>query len=292
MAETSLTTAHLLQVERVAELRDQVRRWRAAGERIAFVPTMGNLHAGHLRLVHAGRARAERVVVSIFVNPLQFGPSDDLDAYPRTLDADRRQLAAIGCDLLFTPSVLEVYPHGQDSHTRVEVPGISDILCGASRPGHFVGVATVVCKLLNMVQPDVALFGEKDFQQLLVIRRLVADLALPVEIVGVPTARESDGLAMSSRNGYLTPAERALAPALYQVLNATAEALRAGESVERAEQTGLAALAAAGLRPDYLCLRRVTDLAAAGSEDRSLVILAAAYLGRARLIDNRRVDLD
>ena len=291
MAETRFVIPNLLQVAHVADLRERVRAWRVAGERIAFVPTMGNLHAGHLSLVRAGRMHADRVVASIFVNPLQFGPSEDLDAYPRTLDADRRQLEASGCDLLFTPSVDEVYPRGQDSQTRVEVPGISDILCGASRPGHFVGVATVVCKLLNMVQPDVALFGEKDFQQLLVIRRLVEDLALPVEVVGVPTARESDGLAMSSRNGYLTPEERALAPALYRVLNATAEAMRAGEPIERAERAGLDALAAAGLRPDYLSVRRAEDLAPAGPEDRALVILAAAYLGRARLIDNLRVDL-
>ena len=290
MADT--TIAPLLQVERVAELRDQVRRWRAAGERIACVPTMGNLHAGHLSLVRAGRACADRVVASIFVNPLQFAANEDLDAYPRTLDADRAQLAAMGCDLLFTPSVRTIYPHGQDSHTRVEVPGLSDWLCGASRPGHFVGVATVVCKLLNLMQPDVALFGEKDFQQLLVIRRLVEDLALPVEIIGVPTTREADGLAMSSRNGYLTPAERALAPALYRVLNQTAEALRAGEVLAQAEYAGRNALAAAGLRPDYLSVRRAEDLAPAGAADRALVILAAAYLGRARLIDNLRVNLD
>jgi pantoate--beta-alanine ligase len=292
MSSTEQAPSNLIQVERVAELRAQVRAWRAAGERIAFVPTMGNLHTGHLSLVREGRARADRVVASIFVNPLQFGPSEDLDAYPRTLDVDRRQLDAAGCDLLFTPSVREIYPRGQDTQTRVEVPGISDILCGASRPGHFVGVATVVCKLLNMVQPDVALFGEKDFQQLLVIRRLVEDLAMPVEVVGVPTARESDGLAMSSRNGYLTTEERALAPALYQVLNATADALRAGEPVERAERAGLDALAAVGLRPDYMSVRRAEDLAPACAGDRSLVILAAAYLGRARLIDNLRVDLD
>ncbi|NVZ09582.1 pantoate--beta-alanine ligase [Allochromatium humboldtianum] len=292
MPSTAHAPSNLIQVERVAELRAQVRAWRAAGERIAFVPTMGNLHAGHLSLVREGRARADRVVASIFVNPLQFGPGEDLDAYPRTLEADRRQLGETGCDLLFTPSVREIYPRGQDTHTRVEVPGISDILCGASRPGHFVGVATVVCKLLNMVQPDVALFGEKDFQQLLVIRRLVEDLALPVEVVGVPTARESDGLAMSSRNGYLTPEERVLAPALYRVLNATAKAVRAGEPIERAEQAGLEVLAAAGLCPDYLTVRRTEDLAPAGPEDRALVILAAAYLGRARLIDNVCLNLD
>ncbi|QGU31985.1 pantoate--beta-alanine ligase [Thermochromatium tepidum] len=282
----------LIEVEHLAELRAQIRAWRASGERIAFVPTMGNLHTGHLSLVREAQTRADRVVVSIFVNPLQFGPHEDLDAYPRTLDADRRQLAATGCALLFTPSVDEIYPRGQDAQTRVEVPGLSDILCGASRPGHFVGVATVVCKLLNMVQPDVALFGEKDFQQLLVIRRLVEDLAFPVEIVAVPTVREPDGLAMSSRNNYLTPEERALAPTLYQVLRATAEKIGAGEAIARAEQAGLEALAAAGLRPDYLSVRRAEDLAPAGPEDRALIILAAAYLGRARLIDNVRLNLD
>jgi pantoate--beta-alanine ligase len=292
MSETQPVSIGAIQVERVSELRERVAAWRVAGERVAFVPTMGNLHAGHLCLVREARARADRVVASIFVNPLQFGPSEDLDAYPRTLDEDRRLLVETGCDLLFAPRVGEVYPRGQETQTRVEVPGLSDILCGASRPGHFVGVATVVCKLLNMAQPDVALFGEKDFQQLMVIRRMVEDLVMPVEIVGVPTVREPDGLAMSSRNGYLTAEERRLAPALRRVLIAAAESLRAGESVARVEQAALESLAAAGLRPDYLSVRRAGDLASADPDDRDLIILAAAYLGRARLIDNLRVDLD
>ena len=291
MSETQPVSIGAIQVERVSELRERVAAWRAAGERIAFVPTMGNLHAGHLCLVREARARADRVVASIFVNPLQFGPSEDLDAYPRTLDEDRRLLVEAGCDLLFAPRVSEVYPRGQEAQTRVDVPGLSDILCGASRPGHFVGVATVVCKLLNMAQPDVALFGEKDFQQLLVIRRMVEDLAMPVEIVGVPTVREPDGLAMSSRNGYLTAEERRLAPALRRVLIAAGDSLRAGESVARVEQAALESLAAAGLRPDYLSVRRACDLASADPDDRDLIILAAAYLGRARLIDNLRVAL-
>ncbi|NEX21912.1 pantoate--beta-alanine ligase [Thiorhodococcus mannitoliphagus] len=273
-------------VERVAALRARVAPWRAAAERVALVPTMGNLHRGHLTLVREARARADRVVVSIFVNPLQFGPSEDLDAYPRTLEEDMRQLEAEGCDLLFTPTSDVVYPRGQDGQTRVEVPGLSDLLCGASRPGHFAGVATVVCKLLNMVQPDVALFGEKDFQQLMVIRCMVEDLDMPVEVVGVPIVREADGLAMSSRNGYLTPTERERAPALYRVLTEAAGALQAGDAVEAVETAARVRLSEAGLRPDYVSIRSAADLSQPCRADDRLVILAAAYLGRARLIDN------
>lgn len=287
--QESERTSEMDGVERIPDLRSKVAAWRSAGERVALVPTMGNLHLGHLTLVREARRCADRVVASIFVNPLQFGPSEDLAAYPRTLDEDRRALAAEGCDLLFTPTPSVVYPRGQEAQTRVEVPGLSDLLCGASRPGHFLGVATVVCKLLNMVQPDVALFGEKDFQQLMVIRRMVEDLDIPVEILGVPTVRESDGLAMSSRNGYLTPDERAYAPALHRMLTQAAEALRAGESVGAVEARARAALAEAGLRPDYVSVRSAQDLSEAGPDDRDLVILAAAYLGRARLIDNLRV---
>lgn len=278
--------------ERLADLRGRLNDWRAAGARIALVPTMGNLHEGHLTLVREARERADRVVATIFVNPLQFGPGEDLDAYPRTLDADRRQLAAAGCDLLFTPGVAEMYPRGQSAQTCVEVPGLSDILCGATRPGHFRGVATVVCKLLNMVQPDVALFGEKDFQQLLVIRRMVEDLCIPVEIIGIGTVREPDGLAKSSRNGYLTAEERSRAPALQQALGLAAERLRSGESPATAEREALAALDAAGLRPDYVSVRNAADLRPAGDADRDLIVLGAAYLGRARLIDNLRVPRD
>lgn len=275
--------------ERPADLRATLNDWRAAGARIALVPTMGNLHEGHLTLIHAARARADRVVASIFVNPLQFGPGEDLDAYPRTLEADRRQLAEAGCDLLFTPRVDDLYPRGQSAQTCVEVPGLSDILCGATRPGHFRGVATVVCKLLNLVQPDVALFGEKDFQQLLVIRRMVEDLAIPVEIIGVGTVREPDGLAKSSRNGYLTAEERARAPALQRALRLAAERLRAGEAPDTAEREAREALDAAGLRPDYVSVRNAADLRPVADGDTDLVVLGAAYLGRARLIDNLRV---
>jgi pantoate--beta-alanine ligase len=251
---------------------------------------MGNLHAGHITLVQEAKKLAPQVVASLFVNPLQFAPTEDLAAYPRTPGRDQELLAAAGCDLLFTPAVASMYPQGQEAQTRVEVPGLSDILCGASRPGHFIGVATVVCKLFNMVQPDLALFGEKDFQQVLVIRRMVADLALPVTIIAVPTVREPDGLAMSSRNGYLTAIERAQAPALYRALRAAAQGLMAGQSPPQVQTSALEALSAAGLRPDYVRVLRAADLGQPAETDRELVILAAAYLGRARLIDNLRLE--
>jgi len=278
-------------LHRIDALRPRVAAWRRAGERIAFVPTMGNLHQGHLELVRQARGRARRVVVSIFVNPLQFGPNEDLSDYPRTLEVDHQGLEREGTDLLFAPGGDEMYPRGQAVQTRVEVPGISDILCGASRSGHFVGVATVVCKLFNMVQPDLALFGEKDFQQLLVIRRMTADLCLPVEIVGVPTVRESDGLAMSSRNGYLSAEERTRAPSLYRALQAAAQGLRQGAALAQVEGQAWAELERSGLRPDYVSVRRALDLATPSPGERILVILAAAYLGRARLIDNLQVGL-
>jgi len=279
----------LERIEQLDALRSRVRAWRLAAERIALVPTMGNLHPGHLSLIAAARAPGTRVVSSIFVNPLQFAPGEDLAAYPRTPERDAELLDGAGCDLLFAPRVQTMYPNGMASHTRVEVPGLSDILCGASRPGHFTGVATVVCKLLCMVQPDLALFGEKDFQQLLVIRRMVADLALPVEIRGMATVREPDGLAMSSRNGYLSLDERARAPRLYAALQGAAQRLRAGGSIDGIEGEAVTALAAAGFRPDYFTIRRAADLGAPDRDDRDLVILAAARLGRARLIDNLRV---
>ncbi len=277
-------------VHTIAELRAQVAVWRRAGERAAFVPTMGNLHRGHIHLVERARELAPRVVASIFVNPTQFGPNEDFAGYPRTLDDDSRQLTAAGLDLLFAPDVAEMYPHPLEHMTQVTVPELSGILCGASRPIHFRGVATVVSKLFNMVQPDVALFGEKDWQQLVVIRRLVTDLDFPIEIVGVPTVREADGLAMSSRNGYLTAEERAIAPALYATLVASAERLRAGERDFALLATeAKARLAAAGFRPDYFEIRRAHDLQPPTAEDADLRIFAAAWLGRARLIDNLAV---
>lgn len=270
----------------IAGLRAAVADWRGQGARIALVPTMGNLHAGHLALVERARALAERVVVSIFVNPLQFDRADDLATYPRTLEADAAALAAAGADLLFAPSEAEVYPTG-GSLTRVEVAGVTEILEGASRPGHFTGVATVIAKLFNMVQPDVAVFGEKDWQQLLVIRRLVADLDFPVAIEGLPTVREPDGLALSSRNGHLSPEERARAPRLHAILRELVDALKAGEpDLAGAEARAARALEAAGFRPDYISVRRAADLALPGPGDRELIALAAAWLGRARLIDN------
>jgi pantoate--beta-alanine ligase len=276
----------VISLNEVNGLRAQVDTWRRGGN-VAFVPTMGNLHDGHLSLVRAARPLADRVVVSIFVNPLQFGAGEDFENYPRTLESDSAMLEGEGTDLLFAPPVALMYPKPQDQQTRVEVPGLSGLLCGASRPGHFVGVATVVCKLFNMVQPDVALFGKKDFQQLMVIQRMVEDLAMPVRIVGVDTRREPDGLAMSSRNAYLTPEERATAPVLYRVLSGVAEKLSAGSS----DYAGLQAQTVAelddhGFKVDYGSIRRAGDLREPSSDEGELVVLAAAYLGRARLIDN------
>ena len=277
-------------VHTVKELRAQVAQWRAEGLRVALVPTMGNLHAGHIALVTRARELAERVVASIFVNPIQFGEGEDFEAYPRTLAEDQAKLSDAGLDLLFAPSVSEVYPRGRDGLTKVSVPGVTEILCGASRPGHFDGVTTVVVKLFNMALPDVALFGEKDFQQLMVIRRMARDLDFPVEIVGHPIVREADGLAMSSRNGYLSAEERATAPALNRALVVAAERLRAGEGEYAAIiNEAQASLAAAGFRPDYLQIRRFDDLGEPAADERDLVILAAAHLGRARLIDNLAV---
>ncbi|MFO1424563.1 MAG: pantoate--beta-alanine ligase [Candidatus Competibacteraceae bacterium] len=279
-------------VHAIAELRAKVAAWKRAGERVAFVPTMGNLHRGHIHLVERARALAPRTVASVFVNPMQFGPNEDFAAYPRTLAEDSRQLEAAGLDLLFAPSVAEVYPRPLEQMTQVTVPELPAVLCGASRPTHFGGVTTVVSKLFNLVQPDVAVFGEKDWQQLVIIRRMAADLDMPVDIVGVPTVREPDGLALSSRNGYLSAGERAIAPTLYATLRATAERLRAGEgdfSVLEAEAK--AKLAAAGFQPDYFEIRRPADLRRPLAEDRELRIFAAARLGRARLIDNLAVML-
>lgn len=270
----------------IAELRAQVREWRARGERVGLVPTMGNLHAGHLRLVEALAARAERRVVSIFVNPTQFGAGEDFDSYPRTLEADCERLAPLGVDVVFAPSVAEVYPDGPELRTRVDVPALAGELCGRARPGHFAGVATVVTKLFNIVQPDVAAFGKKDYQQLQVIRTVVRDLNIPIAIVGVETEREPSGLAMSSRNGYLSADERERAGLIYRSLQAAAEALRAGRPVAEVERAGRAQLDGAGFATDYFEVRRQLDLAPAGSEDAELVILVAARLGPARLIDN------
>lgn len=265
---------------------------RALPGRVALVPTMGNLHQGHLTLVRRARKLADAVVVSIFVNPLQFDRKEDLEAYPRTLEEDAALLEAEGVELLFAPGVESIYPEGMERHTRIEVPVVSEGFCGASRPGHFVGVATIVCKLFNLVQPEVALFGKKDYQQLLVIRKMVADLALPIEIVGVETVREADGLAMSSRNNYLDEEERRRAPALYRALESTACRLQEGRrDFATLERLAVEELESMGLRSDYFSIRRAADLGEPGEDDEALVILAAAFLGKARLIDNLEVPL-
>lgn len=279
----------MITINEVSELRAQVDIWRRGGN-VAFVPTMGNLHAGHLSLVQEARKLADRVVVSIFVNPMQFGEGEDFDSYPRTLERDSEMLEGEGTDLLFAPPVGVMYPKPPAEQTRVEVPGISDVLCGACRPGHFVGVSTVVCKLFNMVQPDVAVFGKKDFQQLMVIRRMVEDLVMPIRVVGAETLRESDGLAMSSRNGYLTTDERAIAPVLYGVLTGVAARLKDGDTDIARLQAGAAQeLLDSGLKTDFIAICRAQDLAEPTDDDRDLVILAAAFLGKARLIDNLEV---
>lgn len=278
-------------IREIDALRALVAEWRRSALSVGLVPTMGNLHAAHLALVGEALERADRVVTSIFVNPLQFGAGEDLTAYPRTPGRDAELLVEAGNHCLFTPSEHEVYPRGREGQTFVEVPVLSDLLCGASRPGHFRGVATVVAKLFNIVMPDLAFFGEKDYQQLMIIRRMTADLNLPVEIVAHPVVREPDGLAMSSRNGYLTPGERGTAPLLWVHLQRLGEALRAGQPIADAERDAARALAAAGFEADYVSVRRCADLDRPMPGDRSLVALVAARLGKARLIDNLVVDL-
>jgi pantoate--beta-alanine ligase len=274
----------------IAAVRAHVRAWRRQGLRVAFVPTMGNLHAGHVSLIEAARRHGERFVASIFVNPMQFGPNEDFAHYPRTPLEDARMLASAGCDLMFSPEVREVYPNGAERATRVEVPGLSRILCGEFRPGHFEGVSTVVAKLLHIVEPDVAVFGEKDFQQLAIIRRMVADLCMPVEVIGAPTVRDSDGLAMSSRNQYLTAQERSVAPIIYATLQAAARRLAAGDAeIASIERCGVQALEQAGFRPDYFAVREAPDLNPPSPGAHNLVVLTAVRLGKARLIDNVQV---
>ena len=285
-------------INTVVDLRKAVAQWRAAGERVALVPTMGNLHAGHLQLVEQAHLHADRVVVSIFVNPMQFsdasGNGGDFEQYPRTFAEDCEKLSALekGSDAVFVPSVEEVYPNGHEHETRVEVPEISDILCGEFRPGHFVGVATIVAKLFNIAKPDVALFGEKDFQQLLVIRRFTKELYFPIEIIGVPTVREASGLAMSSRNQYLSDEQKETAVVLYQVLMAAKQKIENGErEFQTLESEAVRQLKQAGFRPEYFSVRNAADLMPAKPNDQQIVILVAAWLGSARLIDNIQVNL-
>lgn len=281
----------MITTQSISDIRKQVTAWRLKGETVAFVPTMGNLHLGHITLVKEAKTRADHVVASIFVNPMQFGQNEDLDAYPRTLADDQAALIEAGAELLFTPTPDIIYPKGMDAQTFVEVPSISDELCGASRPGHFRGVATIVCKLFNIVQPDIAVFGQKDFQQLLVIRTMVEDLSMPIEIVGIETIRESSGLAMSSRNGYLTTEQKDQASQIKRTLNNMALSLKAGLLIKDVVAKAQAELVHVGFRNDYLDVRNANTFAIATAADKDLVILVAAYMGSTRLIDNLVVKL-
>ncbi|MDM6705928.1 pantoate--beta-alanine ligase [Escherichia coli] len=282
----------MLIIETLPLLRQQIRRLRMEGKRVALVPTMGNLHDGHLKLVDEAKARADVVVVSIFVNPMQFDRPEDLARYPRTLQEDCEKLNKRRVDLVFAPSVKEIYPNGTETHTYVDVPGLSTMLEGASRPGHFRGVSTIVSKLFNLVQPDIACFGEKDFQQLALIRKMVADMGFDIEIIGVPIMRAKDGLALSSRNGYLTAEQRKIAPGLYKVLSSIADKLQAGER-DLDEIIAIAGqeLNEKGFRADDIQIRDADTLLEVSENSKRAVILVAAWLGDARLIDNKMVEL-
>ncbi len=282
----------MLIIETLPLLRQQIRRLRMEGKRVALVPTMGNLHDGHMKLVDEAKARADVVVVSIFVNPMQFDRPEDLARYPRTLQEDCEKLNKRKVDLVFAPSVKEIYPNGTETHTYVDVPGLSTMLEGASRPGHFRGVSTIVSKLFNLVQPDIACFGEKDFQQLALIRKMVADMGFDIEIVGVPIMRAKDGLALSSRNGYLTAEQRKIAPGLYKVLSSIADKLQAGER-DLDEIIAIAGqeLNEKGFRSDDIQIRDADTLLEISENSKRAVILVAAWLGDARLIDNKNVEL-
>lgn len=282
----------MLIIETLPLLRQQIRRLRMEGKRVALVPTMGNLHDGHMKLVDEAKARADVVVVSIFVNPMQFDRPEDLARYPRTLQEDCEKLNKRKVDLVFAPSVKEIYPNGTETHTYVDVPGLSTMLEGASRPGHFRGVSTIVSKLFNLVQPDIACFGEKDFQQLTLIRKMVADMGFDIEIVGVPIMRAKDGLALSSRNGYLTAEQRKIAPGLYKVLSSIADKLQAGErDLDEIITIAGQELNEKGFRADDIQIRDADTLLEVSENSKRAVILVAAWLGDARLIDNKIVEL-
>jgi len=278
-------------VHDAAALRAAIRTWRASGQTVGFVPTMGNLHAGHQSLVRLARERADKVVASVFVNPTQFGPNEDFERYPRTLAQDQAALAEHDCDLLFAPDVDTMYPFGAAHSVMLRVPEITETLEGAHRPGHFDGMATVVCKLFNLVQPDLAVFGQKDFQQLKVIERMVRDLALPVKVIAAPICRADDGLALSSRNQYLSPEERGHAPSIHSTLLQMSELLEAGHPWQAVEQAALARLSRHGFQTDYAVVRRADDLAEpTGQPGEKRVALIAARLGHTRLIDNLLLD--
>ncbi|HBZ8131111.1 pantoate--beta-alanine ligase [Escherichia coli] len=282
----------MLIIETLPLLRQQIRRLRMEGKRVALVPTMGNLHDGHMKLVDEAKARADVVVVSIFVNPMQFDRPEDLARYPRTLQEDCEKLNKRKVDLVFAPSVKEIYPNGTETHTYVDVPGLSTMLEGASRPGHFRGVSTIVSKLFNLVQPDIACFGEKDFQQLALIRKMVADMGFDIEIVGVPIMRAKDGLALSSRNGYLTAEQRKIAPGLYKVLSSIADKLQAGErDLDEIITIAGQELNEKGFCADDIQIRDADTLLEVSETSKRAVILVAAWLGDARLIDNKMVEL-
>ncbi|MCV5151662.1 pantoate--beta-alanine ligase [Escherichia coli] len=282
----------MLIIETLPLLRQQIRRLRMEGKRVALVPTMGYLHDGHMKLVDEAKARADVVVVSIFVNPMQFDRPEDLARYPRTLQEDCEKLNKRKVDLVFAPSVKEIYPNGTETHTYVDVPGLSTMLEGASRPGHFRGVSTIVSKLFNLVQPDIACFGEKDFQQLALIRKMVADMGFDIEIVGVPIMRAKDGLALSSRNGYLTAEQRKIAPGLYKVLSSIADKLQAGErDLDEIITIAGQELNEKGFRADDIQIRDADTLLEVSETSKRAVILVAAWLGDARLIDNKMVEL-
>ena len=282
----------MLIIETLPLLRQQIRRLRMEGKRVALVPTMGNLHDGHMKLVDEAKARADVVVVSIFVNPMQFDRPEDLARYPRTLQEDCEKLNKRKVDLVFAPSVKEIYPNGTETHTYVDVPGLSTMLEGASRPGHFRGVSTIVSKLFNLVQPDIACFGEKDFQQLALIRKMVADMGFDIEIVGVPIMRAKDGLALSSRNSYLTAEQRKIAPGLYKVLSSIADKLQAGErDLDEIITIAGQELNEKGFRADDIQIRDADTLLEVSETSKRAVILVAAWLGDARLIDNKIVEL-
>ncbi|MCZ5650252.1 pantoate--beta-alanine ligase [Escherichia coli] len=282
----------MLIIETLPLLRQQIRRLRMEGKRVALVPTMGNLHDGHMKLVDEAKARADVVVVSIFVNPMQFDRPEDLARYPRTLQEDCEKLNKRKVDLVFAPSVKEIYPNGTETHTYVDVPGLSTMLEGASRPGHFRGVSTIVSKLFNLVQPDIACFGEKDFQQLALICKMVADMGFDIEIVGVPIMRAKDGLALSSRNGYLTAEQRKIAPGLYKVLSSIADKLQAGErDLDEIITIAGQELNEKGFRADDIQIRDADTLLEVSETSKRAVILVAAWLGDARLIDNKMVEL-
>lgn len=272
---------------------DAMCEWRASlapDQRVGFAPTMGNLHAGHIELVNFAKQRSDVVVASIFVNPMQFGGNEDLDAYPRTLEADLAKLETAGAAAVFTPTTTDIYPDGVSQHTAVDVPGLTDVLCGASRPGHFRGVTTVVSKLLGIVRPHIAAFGAKDLQQVLVIKKMVRDLSINTEIDVVPTVRETDGLAMSSRNGYMSHDERALAPLFSRTLKETAQRVaESGSDIETVIAEAEAILTDAGFVLDYLEARHTFDLSKASSLNQETAIFGAAFLGTTRLIDNRIV---